>query len=79
MVIDNAIARVRAFMATTGWSRNRLAIEAGLAESTIRNIAEPNWNPTADTLRQLEAVVSRVEGDPDADATDDAEPARSAA
>jgi transcriptional regulator with XRE-family HTH domain len=57
MLIDQAIARVRAYAAHRGWTRNKLATEAGVAESTIRDLSEPNWSPTAATLRKLEAIV----------------------
>lgn len=39
------------------WSRNRLATEARIAESTIRGLGEPGWSPNTDTLRRLEAVI----------------------
>ena len=57
MLIDRSIARVRAYAAHTGWSRNKLATEAGLTESTIRNFGDPNWSPNAETLRKLEAII----------------------
>jgi hypothetical protein len=57
MITDQAIQRIRAFCADQKLSRNRLAIMAGLVESSIRHMDRPNWNPTADTLRALEAVI----------------------
>lgn len=57
MLIERSIARVRAYAAHKGWSRNALAKAAGLNESTIRGIDRPDWSPTADTLRRLEAAV----------------------
>lgn len=57
MLVDQAIARVRAYAAHMRWSRNKLATEAGIAESTIRSFGEPDWSPNADTLRKLEAII----------------------
>ncbi|MBP7337691.1 helix-turn-helix transcriptional regulator [Niveispirillum sp.] len=57
MLIDQSIARVRAYRQAKGWSILRLAKEAGLGESTIRRLDSPDWCPTAGTLRQLESVI----------------------
>ena len=57
MTIETTIIRVRAFARSRGWTRSRLAKEAGLTESTLRHFHDPAWNPTADTLRKLEAVI----------------------
>lgn len=57
MLVDQSIARVRAFAAAKKWSRNKLATEAGVAESTIRSFGEPGWSPNAETLRRLEAII----------------------
>ena len=54
---DAAIARIRAFAAAQGWSRSRLANEAGIAATVLRHFGRPDWNPTADTLRKLEAPI----------------------
>jgi 3,4-dihydroxy 2-butanone 4-phosphate synthase/GTP cyclohydrolase II len=57
MMIDQLIARIRAYRANQGWSILRLAREAGLNESTIRHLDKPDWCPTAETLRKLESVI----------------------
>ena len=57
MSIESAISRVRAFAAATGWAASRYAREAGLGETTLRGFDSDSWNPTADTLRKLEAVI----------------------
>ena len=57
--IDGAIARIRAFAKMKGWKKSRLAAEAGLHDTTLRSFDSPGWNPTAETLRRLEAVVPR--------------------
>lgn len=57
MTVNATIQRIRAFARFNGWNRNRLATEASVAESTIRQIFDDSWNPRADTLRQLERIV----------------------
>lgn len=56
--IDFVIKRIRSYVESQGWSRSRLAREAGLPHHTsIRDWDNPDWNPTAAVLRRLEAVV----------------------
>lgn len=55
--IDQTIARVRAFAAAQGWKKSRFAKEAGLQDTVLRKFDEPDWNPTTETLRRLEAVI----------------------
>lgn len=55
--IQATIARIRAYAAFRNWTKSRFAIEAGLQDTTLRNFHDENWNPTADTLRALEAVI----------------------
>lgn len=55
--IEQSISRVRAYAAHQKWTKSRFAKEAGLQDTTLRNFHEPDWNPTAETLRQLEAVI----------------------
>lgn len=55
--IEATIARVRAFAQSRGWRKSRLAKEAGLADTVLRNFDRPDWNPTADTLRRLESII----------------------
>lgn len=40
-----------------GWSKSKLASEAGMPESTLRHFNKPNWDPRSSTLRKLESVV----------------------
>lgn len=40
--------------------KQALARRAGVRESTIRNIGDPDWNPTSDTLRKLESAAPAV-------------------
>ena len=55
--IDGAIARIKAYAAARGWSKSRLAKEAGIGDTTLRHFAQPDWNPTIETLRRLEAII----------------------
>ncbi|MGC6400141.1 3,4-dihydroxy-2-butanone-4-phosphate synthase [Sphingomonas sp. FW199] len=51
------IARVRKLVVEGGMSRSGLARAAGLHANTLRDLEQPDWNPTADTLRKLESFV----------------------
>ena len=55
--LDTAIERIRAYARNRGWKKSRLAKEAGMADTVLRDFDEPDWNPTADTIRRLEAVI----------------------
>ncbi len=55
--IDQSLSRIRGWRSASGWTVSRLANEAGLTESTLRFLDSDNWNPTAETLRKLEAVI----------------------
>jgi len=47
------------------WARQRdltgrmLALQAGLNRNTLRGFEDPNWNPTAETIRALQNVILR--------------------
>jgi ribosome-binding protein aMBF1 (putative translation factor) len=56
-MIEICLHRIRAFRHEKGWSKNRLARETGLRESTIRAMDSADWSPTADTVRALERVI----------------------
>ncbi len=56
-IVDHAIARIRAYARHRGWKKSRLASEAGMQDTTLRDFDKEGWNPTADTLRRLEAIV----------------------
>lgn len=53
----NTVNRIRAYRAFRKWSIQRLAREAGLGESTIRQLDADTWNPTFVILQKLHAVV----------------------
>jgi 3,4-dihydroxy 2-butanone 4-phosphate synthase/GTP cyclohydrolase II len=52
------LERVRSYLEEGGLTRSALARAAGLHANTLRDLGEPGWNPTADTLRKLEAFLS---------------------
>ncbi len=51
------IDRIRRLVVDGGMSRSGLARAAGLHANTLRDLTEPNWNPTADTLAKLERFL----------------------
>lgn len=51
------IARIRAFAKARGWAKSRLAREAGMRDTVLRDFDKPDWNPTMETIRQLEAII----------------------
>ena len=55
--IDDAICRIRAYAQEKGWTKSRLAQEAGMGDTTLRDFDTLDWNPQADTLRRLEAII----------------------
>ena len=52
------IDRIRRLVTDGGMSRASLARAAGLHANTLRDVTQPGWNPTADTLAKLERVLS---------------------
>lgn len=57
MLVDQAIENVRSFAIAKGWSRWKLATEAGLHQNTLRYFDREDWNPRVETLRKLEAIA----------------------
>lgn len=58
------IDRIRRLVIEGGMSRSGLARAAGLHANTLRDLTEPNWNPTADTLAKLERFLSDSDDTP---------------
>ncbi len=56
-LVEMAKARVRAYARHRGWSASEFAERAGLHRNTLRHFDLPEWNPTAETLARLEAIV----------------------
>ncbi len=57
MEIEASIRRIRAYAQAAGLSKGRLAVRAGLRDTTLRRFDHVDWNPTLETLRKLQAVV----------------------
>ena len=55
--IPAALARVRRWLATTTLPRGEIAARASVDEKTLRLAARDSWNPTANTLARLEALI----------------------
>lgn len=53
MVILDTHARLRQLLAERGWTEYRLAKEAKLSESTIKNIFQRNATPSIPTLEAI--------------------------
>jgi 3,4-dihydroxy 2-butanone 4-phosphate synthase/GTP cyclohydrolase II len=51
------ITKLRSLVNEGGLSRSGLARAAGLHANTLRDLDQPDWNPTADTLRKLESYL----------------------
>jgi len=60
----NLIERVRRLVTDGGMSRAGLARAAGLHANTLRDCTEAEWNPTAETLRKLEAFLWDSDDEP---------------
>ena len=54
MLID----RVRSLVSEGTTTRSGLARAAGLHANSLRSLDDPDWNPTADTLRKLESYLA---------------------
>ena len=52
------IDRIRNAVTERGVSRSGLARAAGLHPNSLRSLDDPDWNPTADTLKKLERYLS---------------------
>lgn len=51
------IEKLRDLVTHGGLSRSGLARAAGLHANTLRDLEQPDWNPTAETLRKLETYL----------------------
>lgn len=54
---SDLIDRIRRIVTDGGMSRSGLARAAGLHANTLRDVTQPTWNPTADTLAKLERAL----------------------
>lgn len=49
--------RIRAFAEAQNWKKSKLAKEAGLGDTTLRNFDNEKWNPTVKVLRKIEKII----------------------
>ncbi|MCH7629740.1 3,4-dihydroxy-2-butanone-4-phosphate synthase [Novosphingobium percolationis] len=61
---SDLIDRIRRLVTDGGMSRSGLARAAGLHANTLRDVTQPTWNPTADTLAKLERVLTESDDAP---------------
>ncbi len=59
---ENTIYLLRRYVTKHGIAPTRLAEMAGLHPNTLRRMHHDSWNPTAKTLRALEALVEKEYG-----------------
>jgi hypothetical protein len=57
MSIASTIQRIRAFAKQPGWTKTRLARQAGLQDTVLRGLDSEEWNPTKRTIEALESVI----------------------
>ncbi len=62
--IENSIARIRAYIEALGLTDKQAARTAGLHGNTLRHLHDPGWNPRAETLKKLEAMIPADFGPP---------------
>jgi len=61
---QNIIDRVRRLVNEGGMTRAGLARAAGLHANTLRDVNEPEWNPTSETLGKLERFLDESDDTP---------------
>jgi ribosome-binding protein aMBF1 (putative translation factor) len=57
LATDFALKRIRAYVDKQGWKKSRLATEAKLHDTTLRDFDKEDWNPSLRILRTVESVV----------------------
>ncbi len=63
-MLDDTVARVRAFIDQGKMTRAGLARAAGLHVNSLRDCGQPGWNPTAETLGKLAAFLDESDETP---------------
>lgn len=57
MNIDSSIGRVRDYVLKSGRTKVAIAADAGISDTTLRDVHRPDWNPRAATLRAVERII----------------------
>jgi DNA-binding phage protein len=60
--IDSILHRIRDFARQHG-QKARLAEETGIRRQALVAVTRDDWNPTADTIRVLDAAVIKLSAD----------------
>ena len=56
-IIEPVLDELRAARKSQGLTRYALALKAGLAQNAIRDMDEPDWSPSVNTVRKLERAL----------------------
>lgn len=62
--VESLKARVRKFVADGHMAKSALAIAAGMGRSSLNDLHDDAWNPTADTLKALLTTIRAHESRP---------------
>ena len=57
MLIDKVISRIVAWRDHNAWSNNRMSKEAGVPQSTLRDMGRSTWSPSCATIRACERII----------------------
>lgn len=57
MNIDLILHRIKSFRSETGLNTSQWAELVGRGDTTFRKMMSDDWNPTAETIRDCEAVI----------------------
>lgn len=60
LATDFALKRIRAYVDQQGWKKSRLATEAKLHDTTLRDFDKEGWNPSLRILRTVESIVPKT-------------------
>ena len=58
--VDSILSRIRLWAGARHGRKAMLVRETGLRAATLSGMPDPAWNPTADTLRKLDAAVTKL-------------------
>ena len=59
-MVEKSMNRVRDFLKEKGVSKLLLTQAAGIHPNSLRNVDDPDWNPTAKTLQALDDAAIRL-------------------
>lgn len=57
MMIDDCLNYIRAFIMSETCSRNKLTKSAGIADRTLKDVLEPDWDPRVSTVRKVADAI----------------------